>query len=83
MRNKSFTKSIAVSVIAFGASLFSFGCDFNLVNYLGRNACEFLNCDVMFFIEDVLPLSGRPETAATGGTTAPAVDDDDGGGHAH
>lgn len=76
MRIKSFTKAVMVSVVAMSAIVFSFGCEFNLVNYLGRNACEFLNCDVMFFIEDVLPLSGGAEA----GGSMPAMDDG-GGGH--
>lgn len=77
MRIKSFTKSVVVGVIAMSAVVFSFGCDFNLVNYLSRNACDFLNCDVLFFIEDVLPLSGGPEAAGT----MPTMDADEGGGH--
>lgn len=83
MRVKSFTKFIMVSVVALCAGVFSVGCEFNLVNYLSRNACDFLNCDVMFFIEDVLPLSGRPDAAMGGGAAAPTEDADDGGGHAH
>jgi len=83
MRVKSFTKSIMVNVVALCAGVFSVGCEFNLVNYLSRNACDFLNCDVMFFIEDVLPLSARPGAAAGGGAAAPTEDADEGGGHAH
>ena len=75
MRIKSFTRAVMVSVIAMSAVVFSFGCDINLVNYLSRNACEFLNCDVMFFIEDVLPLSGGPEA----GGSMPAMEEE--GGH--
>ncbi len=67
---------------ALGANLFVMGCDFSPINYFSRNACDFLNCDVLFFVDDILPLSGGP-IATGGGVPAEADGDDDGGGHAH
>ena len=66
---------------ALAANLFVMGCDFNPVNYFSRNACDFLNCDVLFFVDDLLPLSGGP--VGTGGTAADAGGEDEDGGHAH
>ena len=68
---------------AWAANLFVLGCDFNPVNYFSRNACDFLNCDVLLFVDDMLPLSGGP--VGTGGGEAGAADtgSDDEGGHAH
>ncbi len=36
------------------------GCSFNPLKYFSRNACDVLNCDVLFFIEDLFPLSAGP-----------------------
>ncbi len=69
---------------ALAASLFVMACDFNPVNYMSRNACEVLNCDALFFIDDLLPLSAAPTgDAGTGGGMDMDEADDDGGGHAH
>ena len=56
------------------------GCSFDPLKYFSRNACEVVNCNALFFIDDLLPLSAAP----AGGPAAeeePAADD--GGGHAH
>lgn len=86
MKRKSLLMTIVAGGAAFGANLFVLGCDFNPVNYFSRNACEVFNCDELFFIEDILPLSARPggDVGAGGGiVTDPGEDEDDGGGHAH
>ncbi len=62
------------------------GCSFSPGKYLSRNACEVLNCDELFFIEDVFPLSERPmgDGGAGGGMDMDMDEvEDDGGGHAH
>lgn len=82
MKRKSVSKAIVACAAALGANVYVLGCDFNPVNYLSRNACDFLNCDVLFFVDDILPLSGEP-IAASGGVPGAADADDDGGGHAH
>ncbi len=82
MKIKSIARTVIMGGAAWGANMFVMGCDLNPVNYLSRNACDFLNCDVLFFIDDVLPLSGAP-IAASGGAPAEADSADEGGGHAH
>ncbi len=70
----------------FGAAFFATGCSFEVTDYLSRNACEFVNCDELFFIEDILPLSARaPENAGSGGGMVMDMGEeaDEGGGHAH
>ncbi len=37
------------------------------LKYFSRNACDFVNCDVLFFIEDMFPLSERPQGGGGGG----------------
>ncbi len=62
------------------------GCSFDPLKYMSRNACEVFNCDELFFIEDLLPLSAQPTgEAASGGAMDMDMDEaeDDGGGHAH
>lgn len=66
--------------------LFATGCSFDPLNYMSRNACEFFNCDELFFIEDLLPLSARPTgDAGSGGGVVMDMGEaeDEGGGHAH
>ena len=46
------------------------GCILKPAKYLSRNACEFLNCEELFFIGDLFPLSTQPtgdEGGASGG----------------
>lgn len=78
-------KKIIVACMALSGALFvATGCSFDPINYMSRNACEFFNCDELFFIEDMLPLSARPAVAAGAGIVADTgEDEDDGGGHAH
>ncbi len=56
------------------------GCSFDPLKYMSRNACEVFNCDELFFIEDLLPLSAAPtEDAGAGGGMD--MGEDEGGGH--
>ena len=66
--------------------VFATACRFDPLNYMSRNACEFFNCDELFFIEDILPLSARPtgDAGAGGGMVMDMGEaEDEGGGHAH
>lgn len=57
-------------------------CSFNPASYFAKNACDVLNCDDLFFIEDLFPLSKRP-TSGGGGESAAVEEVDDDGGHGH
>lgn len=78
MRTRSITGTAAIFVSLFCAAVFAVGCSFNPLKYMSRNACDVLNCDVLFFVEDLLPLSARP---TLGGDAAPADEGGGGGGH--
>lgn len=86
MRMKSVRRTTGVCIAACCAMFVATGCSLDPLNYMSRNACEFFNCDELFFIEDILPLSARPTgvVGLGGGIVAdPGEDADDGGGHAH
>ncbi len=57
------------------------GCSFDPLKYFSKNACDMLNCDVLFFLEDLFPLSARPAggggdaAAGTGGAAAGGGDE--------
>lgn len=78
MQKKAIMGTTAVTLGMFFAFALAVGCSFNPLSYAGRNACEFLNCDVLFFVDDIFPLSGGPEA---GGGDAPAAEEEGGGGH--
>ncbi len=54
--------------------------------FLQRNACELLNCDMLFFIDDLFPLAVQ---SGGGGGASDAMDmdmdeeEEEGGGHMH
>ena len=75
MRIKSIVGTLAG---VFWALALAAGCSVDPLKFAGRNACELLNCDVLFFVDDVLPLAGGP---VAGGDAAPADEDSGGGGH--
>ncbi len=56
------------------------GCSFDPLKYFSRNACEAFNCDTLFFIEDLFPLSAAP-LADAGGGGGMDMGEDEGGGH--
>ncbi len=71
------------AALALGCLLFpalGMGCSFDPLNYMSRNACEVFNCDELFFIEDMLPLSARP-TGDAGAGGGMDMGEDEGGGH--
>ncbi len=58
------------------------GCSFDPMKYFSRNACEAFNCDTLFFIDDLFPLSAAPTgDAGAGGGMDMDTGDDEGGGH--
>ena len=86
MRVNSFVRTAGAGIAGLCVTMLATGCDFNPGNYMSRNACEFFNCDELFFIEDMLPLSARPTgDAGSGGGMVMDIgeDEDEGGGHAH
>ena len=51
--------------------------------FLQRNACELLNCDMLFFIDDLFPLA-VPSGGGSGASDAMDMEDEEeGGGHMH
>jgi len=70
MRKQSANVAAMVFMVALCAIVFAAGCSFSPLKFASRNACEFLNCDVLFFVDDLLPLSGGPEES--GGDAAAA-----------
>ncbi len=70
---------------ALGCLLFpalGMGCSFNPLKFFSRNACEVFNCDTLFFIDDLFPLSAAPMgDAGMGDGMDMDMGDDDGGGH--
>ena len=54
--------------------------------FLQRNACELLNCGVLFFIDDLFPLAVQPGGGTGGGggggASEPSEEEED-GGHLH
>ncbi len=55
--------------------------------FLQRNACELLNCDMLFFVDDLFPLAAQ---SGGGGGASDAMDmdmdeeeEEEGGGHMH
>jgi len=78
MRNKSIMGTVVVCVSVFCIIVSATACSLDPLKFLSRNACEILNCDVLFFVDDVLPLSGGP---VVGVDAAPAEEEGGGGGH--
>ncbi len=76
MQKKSIIGTTATLVGMGCAVAFTMGCDFDPLKYASRNACEFVNCDVLFFVEDIFPLSAGPQAGA-----AAAPVEEDAGGH--
>ncbi len=86
MLMKLIMRTIGTCMAVFCAVFVATGCSFDLLNYMSRNSCEVLNCDELFFIEDMLPLSARPtgDVGAGGGMVMDMGEaEDEGGGHAH
>ncbi len=67
------------------AALMVTGCD--PTNFVARNACDFLNCDTLPFVDEIFPLSAGPTMASDGGgggaMVMPEEKEEEGGGHMH
>ena len=50
--------------------------------FLQKNACELLNCDYLFFIDDLFPLAAAPSGNGGGGEAASGGEEEE-AGHMH
>ena len=83
-RGIRFVTTTALALGCLLVSAFGMGCSFDPLKYFSRNACAAFNCDALFFIDDLFPLSAPPTgDAGTGGGMDMDEAEDDGGGHAH
>ncbi len=57
------TVSIATLLLLY--PLLAGGC--KPAQFLQKNACELLNCDYLFFIDDMFPLAAAADEVASGG----------------
>ena len=84
MRIDTVARKAGVGLFALCATTLVGGCDrFDPVAYMAQNICEVLNCDVLFFVEDVLGVSGGAEGGGAMPMPSEADSGNDGGGHAH
>ena len=58
--------TMAILLVGLLVSALAGGCSLKPAKYLSRNACEFLNCEELFFIGDLFPLSTQPTSDAGG-----------------
>jgi hypothetical protein len=73
-------RATAAGLTAGALAALAVGCDFNPAKFVSRNACDILNCEVLFFVDEIFPLSAAP-AAPGGGAAAPAAPA--AGGHVH
>ncbi len=66
----------ALCLVAALTMVAGVGC--NPASYLSKNMCDIFDCDTLFFIEDLFPLSQRP---TAGGGEEEMADMDSGDGH--
>lgn len=45
--------------------------------FLQRNACELLNCDVLFFVDDMFPLAAQSGGGGGGGSEGMVMDEEE------
>ncbi len=81
-RGKRFVTVAAFALGCLIVPALGTGCSFNPAKYFSRNACEVFNCDELFFIDDLFPLSAAP-TAGGGAEDDMDMSGDDGGGGGH
>ena len=72
---------LSATLLAF--PLLALGCSFNPARLFARNACDLLNCDVLFFVDDMFPLSAAPIGGGSAAPTGAAEVEEEEGGHAH
>lgn len=81
MRNRkvirmSWLAKTVLCLALFVSAAVTAGC--NPASYLSKNMCNIFDCDTLFFIEDIFPLSQRP---TAGGGEEEMAEMDSGGGH--
>ena len=92
MRRKR-TKCVLTHMTKIAAILMSLAILSSMVackpgQFLQRNACELLNCDMLFFIDDLFPLAVQSGGGGGGGGGAADAmemeeEEEEGGGHMH
>lgn len=68
--------TVALCIMLLVSAAAISGCD--PAGYLSKNMCNIFDCDTLFFIEDIFPLSQRP---TAGGGEEEMAEMDSGGGH--
>ncbi len=85
-QTRGFLKMIANTAVGVVLLvLLTFGTACKPGQFLERNACELLNCDVLFFIDDLFPLATQPSSGGGAGSGGEAAEpeEEEGGGHLH
>ncbi len=79
------TLRVVLGLASVRLATLGIGCgSFEPMSYLSRNACDFLNCEVMFFIPELFPLSAPPMNMDMSGGAAVVVEEaEEEGGHMH
>ena len=81
MTAKRLARLIAMSMPLLHATVYGLSCGWaNPLKFFSRHACDILNCDTFFFLEEIFPLSGRP-SLDSGVVETDAGEE--GGGHLH
>ena len=77
------TLRVVLGLASVRLATLGIGCgSFEPMSYFSRNACDFLNCEVMFFIPELFPLSAPPMDMS-GGAAAVVEEAEEEGGHMH
>lgn len=72
-------RAAGLSAVLLTFPFLGVSCSFSPARFFARNACDILNCDVLFFVDDVFPLSAGP--MGGGGEAAGPAEAEEGGGH--
>ena len=85
MKRRRATLRVVLGSATVHLAALGIGCgSFEPMSYLSKNACDFLNCEVLFFIPDLFPLSAPPMNMDMSGGAAAVVEEvEEEGGHMH
>ncbi len=87
MKAKRTSLIVAMCAPVLHFAVFGLACSpDDTLKYFSQNACDFVNCDVLFFVEDIFPLSQRPTMSggmASGEPMEMSAEEEEGGGHMH
>ena len=75
------SRHAGLSLMLLAFPFLAMSCSFSPARFFARNACDIFNCDVLFFIDDLFPLSAGPMGGA--GEPADEAEEEEGGGHSH